>query len=107
MLSKKSRLKIQDYISLAPTKVKRGRLFLIKLFPSLDGQPHLAVAVGKKVFASAAKRNHLRRLVSSELQVLLPGLPSQNYLIQVLPSASSVDEHVIIEELYRLLKDQI
>lgn len=105
MLSKKSRLKIQDYISLAPTKVKRGRIFLVKLFPSLDGEVHLSVVVGKKVFASAAKRNHLRRMVLREAQAILPELDKQNYLIQALPTTSTASEHVIIEELRSLLKD--
>jgi len=106
MLSKKKRLKIQDFINQKPQRIIRGKLFVIKTFSTTDGTPRVGIAVGKKILSSAAKRNRIKRLVANYIQEMYINLPPQNYLIQALPQSTTAPDHVIIEELQSLLSSK-
>ena len=103
MLSKKRRLKIQGFVNKKPQKINRGRFFVIKTFPSVDNTTQVGIAIGKKIASSASRRNKMKRLVANYIQEMYINLPPQNYLIQALPPATTVADHVIIEELEKLL----
>jgi len=103
MLSKTKRLKIQKVADQKPQKIKRGKFFLIKTFSSPSPTPQIGIAIGKKVFPAATKRNRLKRVVANHVREIYIHLPGQDYLIQALPPAATAPDRAIIEELRALL----
>ena len=105
MLAKKYRLPVQSLAGKKGASV-RGRYFLLKIFPATS-QSRFAVTVSKRVYAGAAKRNWLRRIVFEYVRQQ-PLRAIHDYLVVAEPAAATLKtKDDIIKELTSIFKQYL
>lgn len=103
MLAKKYRLPIQSVLSKKGV-TRKGRYFLVKVFPAVTTHSRVGVVVSAKVAAQATTRNNLKRRIYDAAMLLLPSLPPHDYEIICLIGAEQVPARdAIIKELQTIL----
>lgn len=103
MLAKKYRLPVSSVLN-QKGLMRRGRYFIVKVFPPARAYSRLSAVVSAKVSPTAAGRNALKRLVYATSRAPLFALPVADYLVIAQKGAyDKAASDGIIKELKNLL----
>jgi len=85
-------------------KTSHGQFFTIVSVPVGEIHesptiPHLAILLSKKTASQAVDRNKIKRTTSAIIEILLPTLPSKDYLI--------IPKRQVLSENYKVLEEDL